>query len=283
MGRNSGYFKNGGLPGFEAAALHIQDFDGTEFATFENDPARGIYGVDEAYLHAIEETFASDDPDALKRYRDMGEHANRTPLEIVHSVAPAHFSTAELKLATSRLVASKLAILEGQVGRPLADGTPWPRPVPGFIEYSKAVSQARSEGHIINQAILSAGHASFIFKCYDMLGLQHPDILVDNETMQNLHSSLAPHELAKPSRFPFNLIRLEWLELYGVDNIVNQNDPSVNARITVVGDSDEKDGGLARNAGVNFVHVTKESPAAAWNALLRQHGLGTVAVGGSAR
>ncbi|MGI9027575.1 MAG: hypothetical protein ACR2FM_01870, partial [Candidatus Saccharimonadales bacterium] len=217
------------------------------------------------------------DKDALKKYADEGEHQNRTPLEIINLLVP-NCAPQGLELLTANLVRAKLYILENQIGKPLHDGTPWPRPVPGFVEYSQAITEANTKGASIDRAILSAGHASFIRKCLTMSGLEQPEIMITDETIRGLNSSLSPGKLSKPELMPLLLAKLQWLSLYDREGSVDINDPEVNQRITVIGDSDEKDGGLARNAGVSFIHVTSENSESAWLSLQYIHTIGSTAV-----
>ncbi len=263
--------------GFETAQLDIIDFDGTMFDTFEAAPPLAIYGVDEVYRMSIEEAFVHD-KDAIRRYEEHGEHQNRSPYEIVQSLAP-EASVQELEELTSTLVGAKLATFEKQIGKPLNDGAPWPRPVPGFMEYSLAISEANLQGHHIDRAILSAGHASFIRKCLEMTGISPPEIMISEETIRGLNSTLPHDRLTKPSVLPFLLAKLQWLHRYELADIVNTNAPAINERIIMIGDSDTKDGGLARNAGVDFVHITSEDSKEAWRSVITKHHLGAMAIG----
>lgn len=102
--------------------------------------------------------------------------------------------------------------------------------------------------------------------------------MVTDETIRGLNSNLPPEELAKPSTTPLQLAKLQWLGLYGVAGTVNMNCAEINNRITIIGDSDEKDGGLARNAGVRFIRVTPESSSQAWRSLQAVHNIGSHAV-----
>ena len=265
---------------FENACLDMQDFDGTIADTFEQDSARDIFGVDEAYRVAVEETLP-DDKDALKRYEDQGEHRNRTPAEIIESLVPDR-SQKEQKVLTGKLIVAKLDVLEGQIGKPLSDGALWPRPQPGFIEYSDTVSKINASGEYIDQAIISAGHASFIEKCLDLYGVSRPEIMITDETIRGLNSRLSSEKLTKPEIAPFMLAKFQWLLLYGLTEAPKGLAPHVNNRISLIGDSEPKDGGLARNAGIEFFHVNPKNPREGWDNLSRAHLLGGQAVSDAA-
>lgn len=258
---------------FENTYLDVADFDGTMYDTFESAAAYGIYSVDEAYKFAIEKTFIFD-KDALKKYEDEGEHNNRTPLEIVKSLVPNSTQDGLFKIA-SNLVDAKLEVLENQVGRPLADGTPWPRPLDGYVNYSKSISKSNIENPAkrIDRAIVSSGHASFIRKCINMSGLEQPEIMVTDETIRGLNSPLPPERIVKPSKFPLLMVKLEWLYSYGLADSEANDETQIDKRINVIGDSHEKDGGMANNGGVNFIHLKNIRPSEAWKQLLDIHGL----------
>jgi hypothetical protein len=259
---------------FPEARLLAADFDGTTHDTFEAPPD-GI-GVDEAYRIGIERVFEFD-KNAVARYEAEGGHGNRTPAEIVHSLA-ATAMPENLDRLTEELVRIKLDLLCAQIGMPLDDGQTWPRPVPGFTDFWSSVYEAREEGENISTAILSAGHAPFIRKAFHSSGLQLPDILVTEETIRGLNSSLPPDKLAKPAVMPLLLAKTQWLNFYGLDMTSVAAGPQIGDQITVFGDSLPKDGGLAKNSGVNFVHINPEDPAAGYETLYQQLNLGRAAL-----
>lgn len=264
---------------FSQHVLNIYDFDGTMYETFEADSTRQIYGVDEAYRIAIEEVFDFD-KDALRRYTDQGEHQNRTPLEIVNSLAP-NCTPSGLDRLTGELVNAELKVLTGQIGRKLHDNELWPRPVPGFLEHWQQVTADKESGAPISLAIASAGHASFIRKCLAQSKLVEPEIMVTDETIRGLNSTLPPEQLAKPSVMPVSIIKTLWLAHYNQPATL-LGDPSLNDRIVIVGDSEEKDGGLARNSGTQFIHISPDNPIRGWQELTSLRlGLGQISLNGS--
>lgn len=144
MSRQNGYHQWRNPSDFQNARLDAADFDGTMYATFEEAPQLGIYGVDEAYRLSIEKALYFDKY-AVAKYQDQGEHQNRTPLEIVNSLVP-NCSAQGLERLTAHLVEAKLDILQSQIGKPLADGATWPRPLPGFMEYAQSLEEAKAGG-----------------------------------------------------------------------------------------------------------------------------------------
>lgn len=256
-------------PNFEQTRFDVADFDGTMYNTFEQAPAQGIYGVDEAYRMSIEKTLYFD-KDAMRKYADQGEHQNRTPLEIVDALVP-NCTSQGLEHLTADLVRAKLDILENQIGKPLGDGAVWPRPMPGFVDYYQFATAGSQTSIPVVKGVLSAGHASFIRKCLTLSGLEQPDVMITDETIRGLNSILPPDQLSKPALLPLQIAKLQWVSIYDRTGSVDLNCPEVNDRTTVIGDSEEKDGGLARNAGVEFIHVTPENSADAWAKLKSNH------------
>lgn len=155
----------------------------------------------------------------------------------------------------------------------MANGESWPRPMPGFVEYAESLAEAKNEGCPINFAILSAGHASFIRKCLETSGLAQPDIMITDETIRGMNSTLAPEQLTKPSLMPLQQAVLQWTAIIGSKKTVDIHGSGMAERIKIIGDSEEKDGGLARNAGVPFIHVTPETSFEAWTTLKSMHWL----------
>lgn len=244
---------------FGEAKFISKDFDGTAFLTFEEYPELGIYGVDEAYKMAVEEAFP-DDPDALKRYEDEGEHNNRSPAEIAYSIAPGMTEDA-LLVATKKLVKKKLSVLNGQIGQKISENEVWPRPVPGFLETWNRIHEAKDAGEDIDTAIISAGHTSFIEKVLKQYGVKRPDIIVTNETIRGLNSVQPVETLAKPNALPLMIARTQWFHIYRIDPAV---DESIKSRMMHAGDSEEKDGGMAEAAGISFAHINPDNPTEGW-------------------
>lgn len=241
---------------FESTNLWVSDFDGTMANTFE--PAPSGVDVTEAYIRSIGELYGEA---AQERYIAEGGHKNRTPAEIVSGMYP-NLGPDELDIETERLVGTKLDILLGQIGDEMHDGARWPRPVDGFLEVWCDVQQARLYSHKrIDTAVISAGHQEFILRTFDLWDVPHPDIIVSEETVRSLRLSIPPEETAKPRPFPMQLVEMQWAARHA---ILKQLDPGDWQRILYTGDDEVKDGGLARNAHVDFVLIDSEAPAQSW-------------------
>jgi hypothetical protein len=247
--------------------LWVSDYDETQFHTIKEKPASDI-GVNEAYKKAIENLFGRQ---TLQRYVDSGEHQGRTPAEIVHDLEP-DIPPEELPAHSQRLIRIKVDTLLDQVGTKLEDGTRWPRPTTGFMSFMVDVEMLKEEDpDTLTTAIVSAGHAEFILKTYDLYGIAHPDILVTDDVMQEGWPHLSPVERAKPSRLPMDVVRSAWAES-------NPNGSLHRFNVIYTGDDQLKDGQLAFNSGVDFVHVgeTPDMQATAWATVAQRLQLGTV-------
>ena len=206
----------------------VHDFDGTVAETFKPSPS-GL-GVKEAYENSVECIFG---PSALDYYKRTGGLQNRAPREVVDSLFNAGFWVGcGQDEATEQLVNRKIdCLLKHAFGQPLSDGTPWPRLTLGFASYWQWTS-ARMDTFTV---ILSSGHEVCIRKTFEMHNLPQPDLIVTDDEFRRL-----PEPLCKPDP------RLWQYMLAKVD---------VSFRRTVyIGDDHVKDGELAKNAGVPFLH-----------------------------
>ncbi|MDO8265390.1 MAG: hypothetical protein Q7T41_00440 [Candidatus Saccharibacteria bacterium] len=291
---------------FESSRLVASDYDGTQFDTFT--PPLGGMGVGEAYEQAIKTVLG---PYALDEYKLQGGHKNRTPSAIIESLinrsdgrflhlvlelAQSGASTEELaevasrtkhpainqgliyidpdhlKIITDTLVFVKLAPLLAQIGQKLDDGSFWPNPIDGFLDFALFAEQVRRDGVPLNTAVISAGHTQFIEKTYALYGVENPDIFVTDEIVRSLVPNMSAERRGKPAPIPMLLAKRSWLDIHDVSpsNLRNETiAPDINARIIYIGDDPEKDGGLAKNSHIDFIWVDPASPRLAWQAMQR--------------
>lgn len=240
--------------------LFASDFDGTKFLTSEQGP--GIVTVSEAYRYGLEQLI--DSPTA-ERFWQQGGHQHRTPAEIVGSVCP-DMKRAEVEVTAKRLIAAKINILSDQVGAPLPDSTPWPRPTTGFPQFWEQLSvRKESDPDYVVTADLSAGHVPFIEKAYAVHGLESPDMIITDDLLVEDYDmgDTPPEERAKPAPLLLDVARCLWLHRLGTN--LSTIDPEViNRQIIYTGDSEEKDGGMAVNGGVEFVLLDPEISQQNW-------------------
>lgn len=238
---------------FRTTRLIAQDFDGTIAQTFQKSPS-GI-GVEEATEQAVDQVFG---PLSTDRYRKKGGLRNRAPLEVVQELSPL-VSAQEIQSLLARLIVSKLDILMTEIGTTFDDGTVWPRPVAGYIEFLESLQQARTEGQHIDTLILSSGHEPFIKKVYETWDITEPEYIIGQETTEERGLG----NVVKPSSTLMKLAHRVWSEGYGLS-------PSfigfqlAKSRTLYVGDDDNKDGQLARNSGVKFALIESSDTAEAW-------------------
>lgn len=205
----------------------VLDFDGTIANTFEPSPS-GL-GVKESYEIAVRHLFGQS---ALNQYDLKGGLRNRSPREVVVELQLAGFGKGlEVTGATDELVGLKIDCLINQIGQTLDDGAMWPRLTTGFADFWKQVVTNTS----MFTAIVSSGHRAFIEKTFLMHGLGLPKFMVTDDELRSL-----PEPLSKPDP------RL-WQHLLDEAKV---SFPSA----FYIGDDQAKDGGLARNARVPFLH-----------------------------
>jgi 2-hydroxy-3-keto-5-methylthiopentenyl-1-phosphate phosphatase len=255
---------------FQTAQLVACDFDGTIARTFE--PSPNNINVYESYRLAIEKVLGAQ---ATEQYISDGGHNNRAPVEIVDSLLPK-LEARELNERTDRVVEAKLQISVNEIGVS-SDGLIWPRQVEGFTECWKDIHERKIKGEAIDTAIISSGHTSFIEKSFDTWGLPYPDLLLTHETLVEQASDLPTNQTVKPAPLMMNLAKDMWVSLYGLEND-GTIDGKINSRILYIGDDIEKDGGLAKNSGVEFVHLDLETSSEGWKQVEHWIRLGRLAI-----
>ncbi len=157
---------------FPQARLLVKDFDGTVAQTFEKSPS-GV-SVHEAYEIAVDTIFGAKGVD---EYHRQGGLNNRAPIEVVTRLAP-DAEGAEHELLVAQLIDAKLGVLVGQIGKSLADGAQWPRPMLGYLDFREALQATREDGRLVDDLVLSSGHVAFIERVYDMWGRVNQLILL---------------------------------------------------------------------------------------------------------
>ena len=139
---------------------------------------------------------------------------------------------ADTSALTERLVCIKIDFLTSQIGNTLQDGALWPRLTLGFDSFW---NQIRSDETVFT-AILSSGHQAFIQKTFEVHGLVLPHLIVTDDELRVL-----PEPLSKPDGRLWDFL----LGKAGRTHLQNA---------VYIGDDKAKDGGLAQNASVRFLH-----------------------------
>lgn len=253
---------------FNNARLAASDFDQTMALTFR--PAPSGIGVHEAHAMAIEDLYGVD---VLEQYNAAGGLRNRAAPEIVRDLFP-DMPIEETALSSERLINRKLSILLEQINGE------WPEPTEGFAECWSRIMQARAEGTPIDTAVISAGHAPFIRRTFDVWGLPQPDVFVTSETLDGINSWMPPEHIQKPAPLSMTMAMGQWTRLYGQPGVLLDIDEAA-SRTVYAGDDAYKDGKLAEHFGIPFVHIDPENAAAGWNSYAVQLGIGELGTQGS--
>ena len=232
-------------------SLATFDFDGTAFLTNRDSPS-GM-NVPKAYEEAIEAGFGVD---AFRHYRQSGGLKNGDPFDVVRDLWGQSFREGMLRKASlystefgqidwtrgagfyglvELLVQLKLRFLLSEIGTRFDDGTMWPHPVPGFLEYWAKLCVMPG----VETAILSSGHDSFISKTFDVYGLRQPGFLVTNDLVRGM-----PVPCSKPDpRF------------FGLAMTIAKCQFGEIGESVYFGDDPKNDGQMAEAVGVPFFLV----------------------------
>ena len=259
---------------FPTAQLLAKDFDGTVAQTFEKSPS-GV-GVHEAHELTVETMFGVK---ALDHYIDGGGLRNRAPVEVVQDLAPDAKGD-ELDQLVSRFIDTKLGVLMGEIGTRFSDGSVWPRPTGGYLGLRERIEEARDNGLLIDDLILSSGHEPFIRKTYQAWSVGEPTHIVAEETIRQLALALPIEQLVKPSPVLMDVAHNMWRQGYGLNST---SEPALDERdrIVYVGDDPVKDGELAKSSGVDFMLLDPVNSLEIWQRVASRLQLGHTALRGT--
>lgn len=260
----------------EGELLVASDFDGTLNFTDESGP--NIADVNDGYKIALEKVLGAA---AVTRFTVQGGHQSRTVAEIVKAAQPDLVGD-ELTEKTTAVREAKLDVLLSQIGNPLPNGGVWPRLMPGARPAWEGISRL-SQRRSITTAVISAGHTEFIRKTFALHGLEEPHVLITDEVINGLGLGDIPNDYrTKPAPLPLALASTVWLAQLGAKHHDDKVLENATERIIYIGDSREKDGGMAANFGVAFRHLTPETSAEAWQTVINWAGLVKMMVGDGA-
>lgn len=251
---------------FAQAQAVIEDFDGTAALTFEKSP--NDIGVHEACEITVETMFGVN---GLQSYIDAGGLKNRAPVQVVQELAPDADEN-ELSELTEIFTQTKLDVLMGDIGTRFPDGSLWPRPTSGYLDFCESLETARQQGAVIDDIILSSGHEPFIKKTYAAWGVQLPTHIVAVETIARLNLGLPVDHLVKPSPVLMGIAHSMWRQGYGLDQELPIPAEEL-SRMIYVGDDPVKDGELAANSGVDFMLVEPTNATWVWRTIASRLGL----------
>jgi phosphoglycolate phosphatase-like HAD superfamily hydrolase len=247
----------------------LADFDGTVANTLEKIP--GGVSVEQAYGTAMARVFGDLGRRAFEEVKGL---QNRGPVELLHDavegrdvsefvalgsdflnkyrsdlegyVPPGLGASLDFKdpiLSLSELlVREKLRILTEQIGKRLKNGNQWPEACEGFPEFYRELGNTD-----IRFGVISSGHHKFIRQCFELWGLEAPELIISDDIMRSPSASHIPREeRTKPSVGPFRMA-------------VEQDRTIKKTNSVYIGDAARADGGMAQEVGVPFI-LFKRNP-----------------------
>ena len=265
------------------------DFDGTVAKTYEKSP-KGI-GINEANRLAINDIFGQK---GLDIFDNLGGLKNKAPSELIRNIiisggrtlldyaqtffnhnfdhlnqfVPSEKSVPLVwnyeildKVISELFVRQKLHYLMDQIGTQFPDGSVWPGPCKGFIEFWQYLQLLNKEiGGLIRTAIISSGHDYFIKKVFRTWSISLPDILVTEDDIRGRKYPKDIERRVKPGELPLALAHQEWLRM---NNLTGFHFNVIDAKLTrdkilYFGDDLIKDGSLAYRAYIVFGLFTQE-------------------------
>ena len=239
------------------------DFDGTQALT--SVPSPNNVTVESAYEVAIGGIFGSK---ALDTYRAMGGLRNRAPVDVVRQLAPDAYDAEQAELLT-RLDSAKLDVLVAEIS------PQWPQPTNGYLDFAHRLQASRNLGAQITDATISSGHKSFISRTFDAWGVPQPTIMLAQEA---IGAMAAANKMKIPTKPSITIVRFAhnaWRALYGLSPVsVIPFETAI--RMNYIGDDSDKDGLMARNAGVPFRLFRLGEAENTWNSLAQELGLASV-------
>ncbi len=251
--------------------LFIADFDENLFHTFV-PPPNGL-SVEDAYTKAIWHMWGER---GVRTFWRCGGLGNRAPSELIdlmlkinsdlgkHPERSLNFvgnqfgGASASSIFTEVLIKKKLEILMSQIQR-FPDGTMWPGPTKGALDFLRWVSEQPHLG----LAIISSGHEEFIRKTFEVAGVPQPDFMVTEDQIRYRKYPKDIRDRVKPAPFPLALVHQWWLRknLYGpsyhdgnFNNIASQE----RRRFVYTGDG-TKDLHMALKGEVTFGMFTENS------------------------
>ncbi|MCX6746435.1 MAG: hypothetical protein NTX00_05525 [Candidatus Parcubacteria bacterium] len=166
-----------------------------------------------------------------------------------------------LRIISELLVRAKLIFLINEIG------PAWPLPCNGLREFLQNFPTLKKKNQIkLQLAILSSGHEEFIKKVFTTWELPCPELIITDDDLRGLHFPDDPKKTVKPSPFLLDLVFRQWFKRQEYDlATIDLSHFLMAARQKTIyfGDDPQKDGQLAKNAGVRFGWYNPEQKHAA--------------------
>lgn len=226
-------------------SLGVFDFDGTVANTFADSP-NGI-NVTVATTEAVKQIFGEE---GFAVFMAQGGMKNREPGEMVQDIRrDLGLGDDVYHETTKQFIDAKLGILIPEINEN------WPEPAPGV----KELFMRAQEGSLpIDIAIASSGHDGFIEQWFRVNGIPRPNIIVTSDIIRARPEP--QRERFKPYTYQFAEVHRRW-EGRSYNGSVDWNEELYTGRhhhkdkMFYVGDDPVKDGGLALNVRIPYVHV----------------------------
>lgn len=249
-------------PNLTDARIVVWDVDGTMIDT--STTSGEVDGNDMIIATAIQRTLGEI---ALKNWNARLSNSldnSASSFEIVELVLPGLDRDVKREL-TRKFVHQQVELILPQIGRKLDDGTPFPRLIPGFRNFWDTVSNARNEGQQLYTGVLSHNYERLIFKLFDYIGIDRPDVMIAHEQIADTHYfDEQPELLGKGRGVQLNRLLGDWALKFSV-NVFDRARPHPN-QVVFVGDSEYDQKEAAALGVTQFVRITEEHPEADWNA-----------------
>ncbi len=268
---------------------YFLDFDDTAFFTSEKSP-QGMT-VPKAYWGAIRSVFGDEAADVFQseglRSRApieivtslMNACSERTLLANAHifyqknkhrfenhAYIPVNKGGSlgnDLTFMVEMLVFAKLQRLHSELGSRFPNDVSWPAPCAGFEHFMDAVAQNnrqkdRRDKNFIHIAVISSGHDIFIRRCFKKEQFQVPQTMVTDDDMRTVNlKSMELKRKVKPGTFGITTLHSRLFKLLNGRRPATGEDLqkglAMKQDMVLIGDSLEKDGGLAANYGIRFL------------------------------
>lgn len=273
------------------------DFDETCFTTFISR-GNGVE-VHQAYEMALELVLGQE---ARQDFSDYNGLSNRAPLDVIVGLISenprlinnaldhakeffahpdditdiglglvarfANRGTLDHDELTLRAITEMLVIRKKEVLVPQITAE-WPMAVKGFDEAWLDIAERQKTDERwarVHTAIVSSGHTDFIQLVLDGAGMPRPDVYMTDDEMRR-----QVHPLTKPDPYALQLVRNAWQNAYLIGPELRKSaafEAETKSRSVYIGDDHDKDGRMAANDGIKFLH--HDGSADAWHNIGKQ-------------
>ncbi|MFA6383293.1 MAG: HAD family hydrolase [Parcubacteria group bacterium] len=226
-------------------------------------------GLRDAHQISIKRIFGERGADS---FQAIGGLQNRAPLELVSALLSQDLRLQEtakmyfirncgrlkniqwkdddpIGSVTEVFVTEKMFVYASELGKH-PGGVIWPEPCKGFLSLLDSLRELKEKGIPIDLAILSAGHTPFIKKTFKAWGYPLPKVVLSDDEVRYINCPI--ERKIKPSTFLLYLVQKRLARLHGKINLPLKDAKEMRLKMAYFGDDLERDGELARRAGIPF-------------------------------